>query len=106
LITTIDYTQTARNRLKKLDKAVAKRILDYMDESVAKHEDPRAIRKALTGALGTLWRYRVGDFRAICDIQDGPARILVLQIGHRREVYRRVKIHARRLRPSLPEIPY
>jgi mRNA interferase RelE/StbE len=88
LITTIDYTQTARNQLKKLDKPAAKRILDYMDERVAKHEDPRAIGKALTGALGALWRYRVGDLRAICDIQDGSAKILVLQIGHRREVYR------------------
>ncbi len=84
----IDYTQTARKQLKKLDKPVAKRILDYLDGRVAKHEDPRALGKALTGALGTLWRYRIGDFRAICEIQDGAARILVLQIGHRREVYR------------------
>lgn len=85
---TIDYTQTARKQLKKLDKPVAKRVLDYMDDRVAKHEDPRALGKALTGVLGTLWRYRIGDFRAICQIQDGAARILVLQIGHRREVYR------------------
>jgi mRNA interferase RelE/StbE len=85
---TIDYTQTARNQLKKLDKSVARRILDYMDARVAKHEDPRSLGKALTGALGALWRYRIGDFRAICEIHDSLERILVLQIGHRREVYR------------------
>lgn len=85
---TIDYTQTARKQLKKLDKPVAKRILDYMDGRVAKHEDPRALGKALTGALGTLWRCRIGDFCAISEIQGGAARILVLQIGHRREAHR------------------
>jgi mRNA interferase RelE/StbE len=84
---TVDYTQTARKQLKKLDKPVAKRILDYMDGRVAKHEDARTLGKALTGALGTLWRYRIGDLRAICEIRDGAARLLVLQIGHRREVY-------------------
>jgi mRNA interferase RelE/StbE len=85
---TIDYTQTARNQLKKLDKPVAARILNYMDERVAKPEDPRTLGKALSGPLGTLWRYRIGDYCVICDIQGGAARILVLQIGHRREVYR------------------
>ena len=68
-----------------MDKRVAGRILDYMDDCIA---DPRTVGKALTGPLGTLWRYRVGDFRLICEIQDGAARILVLRIEHRREVYR------------------
>jgi mRNA interferase RelE/StbE len=85
---TIDYTQAARNQLKKLDKPVAQRILDFMDERIAKHEDPRALGKSLTGSLGTLWRYRIGDYRIICDIQHSTVRILVIRIGHRREVYR------------------
>jgi mRNA interferase RelE/StbE len=85
---TIDYTQTAKKQLKKLDKTAAKRILDFLEDRVAKHEDARTLGKALTGPLGTLWRYRVGDYRVICNIQDGVAGILVLQIGHRREVYR------------------
>jgi mRNA interferase RelE/StbE len=85
---TIDYTQTARKQLKKLDKPLAARILDYMDDRVSKQEDPRTLGKALTGPLGTLWRYWIGDYRVICELQDGAARILVLQIGHRREVYR------------------
>jgi mRNA interferase RelE/StbE len=86
---TIDYTETARKSLRKLDKQTARRILDYMDERVATANDPRASGKALTGPVfGTYWRYRVGDYRIICDIQDKVVRVLVLEIGNRREVYR------------------
>jgi mRNA interferase RelE/StbE len=85
---TISYTQSARNQLNKLDKPVARRILDFMDNRVAKHEDPRALGKSLTGSLGTLWRYRIGDYRIICEIQHSAVRILVVRIGHRGEVCR------------------
>lgn len=85
---TIDYTQTALNQLRKLDKPSARRILDFMEERVALREDPRSTGKALTGPLGGLWRYRVGDFRVICEIQDGALRVLGLELGNRREVYR------------------
>jgi mRNA interferase RelE/StbE len=84
----IDYTQTARKQLTKLDKPVARRILDFMDERVAEQEDPRTLGKALTGPLGTLWRYRVGDYRVICEIQHSAVTVLVIRIGHRGEVYR------------------
>jgi mRNA interferase RelE/StbE len=59
-----------------------------MDERVARSDDPRALGKALRGSLGDLWRYRVGDFRVLCDVQDGVLTVLVLQIGNRREAYR------------------
>lgn len=85
---TIDYTQTALNQLRKLDKQSARRILDFLDERVAQRDDPRSTGKALTGPLGGLWRYRIGDFRVICEIQDGALRILVVQLGNRREIYR------------------
>jgi len=85
---TIDFTVTAKTQLRKLDKQAAKRILDFMAERVAGRDDPRSTGKALKGPLGDLWRYRVGDFRVICDIQDGALRILVVQLGNRREVYR------------------
>jgi len=85
---TIDYTDTAKTQLRKLDKQSAKRILDFMDERVASRDDPRTTGKALKGPLGGLWRYRVGDYRVICEIQDGALRILVVQLGNRREVYR------------------
>ena len=84
----IDYADTAERQLSKLDKQTARRIVDFMDERVAGLENPRSTGKALTGPLGEFWRYRVGDCRVICDIQDGVLRVLVVQIGNRREVYR------------------
>lgn len=85
---TIKYARTAKDQLRKLDKSVARRVVDFMDERVAASDDPRRIGKALKGPLGDLWRYRVGDYRIICDIQDGVLTVLVLQIGNRKEVYR------------------
>ena len=85
---TIDYTDSARQQLRKLDKQTARRILDYLDERIAPLEDPRSTGKALTGPLGAFWRYRAGDCRIICDIQDGALRVLVVRIGKRDEVYR------------------
>src|SRR3546814_3405303 len=67
----LPISNTAKTQLRKLDKQAARRILDFMDERVAGRDDPRSTGKALTGPLGGLWRYRVGDFRVICDIQDG-----------------------------------
>jgi mRNA interferase RelE/StbE len=86
--TTIQYTETARRELKKLDKPVARRILDFLDNRVAIQDDPRELGKALSGPMGNLWRYRIGDYRVMCDIQGKVLRVLVLRIGHRREVYR------------------
>ena len=85
---TIDYTQTARKQLRKLDKPTARRILDFLDNRVAPQEDPRTAGKALSGPLGALWRYRIGDYRVICEIQHHTVTILVIQIGHRRELSR------------------
>lgn len=85
---TIDYTETAKTELSKLNKQIARRIVDFIDERIAGQENPRNTGKALTGPLGSLWRYRVGDYRVICDIQDSALRILVVRIGNRRDVYR------------------
>ena len=86
---TIEYTETARKQLRKLDKQIARRILDFMDERISGERNPRDTGKALTGnLLGAFWRYRIGDFRIICDIQDAKLCVLVVQIGNRREVYR------------------
>ena len=85
----IKYTETSLRQLKKLDKSVALRVLDYMDERVAKLQDPRALGKNLVGPkLGSYWRYRIGDVRVICDLQNQALVVLVVEIGHRREVYR------------------
>lgn len=85
---TIEYTATARGQLRKLDKQMARRIVDYMDERVAQLENPRNLGKALTGPMGDLWRYRVGDCRVICEIQDDALRVLVVRVGSRDKVYR------------------
>ncbi len=86
---TIEYTDTVRAQLRKLDEQVARRLLDYMDERVAPSEDPRRTGKLLTGPLGGLWRYRVGDCRVVCDMQGAAVRVLVVRNGNRRDVYRR-----------------
>ena len=85
---TIDYAETAKGQLRKLDKQTARRVVDFKGDRVAGPENPRSTGKALTGPLGEFWRYRGGDFRMICDIQDAAMRILVVQVGNRREVYR------------------
>ena len=85
---TIEYTATARTQLRKLDKQRVRRIVDYMNKRVATLQDPRNLGKALTGPLGELWRYRVGDCRLICDIQDDALRVLVVRVGSRDKVYR------------------
>jgi mRNA interferase RelE/StbE len=85
---TLDYSDTALKQLRTLDKQTARRILNYLDERVAAGGTPRSAGKALTGPLGGLWRYRAGDYRIICDIEDAVMRVLVVQIGNRREIYR------------------
>ena len=85
---TIEYTDTAKTHLRKLDRHTARRVMDYMDERVAVLDDPRIRGQALTGPLGGLWRYRVGDFRVICDIRDGALCVLVLRVGRRDDAYR------------------
>lgn len=82
----LGYTVFALKQLKKLDKQVSSRILDYMDE-VAKLENPRERGKMLVGNLIGFWRYRVGDYRVLCKIKDNELVITVVNVGHRREVY-------------------
>jgi mRNA interferase RelE/StbE len=84
----IDLTETATKQLLKLDKVEAKRVTTFLRQRLAALDDPRGTGKALTGPLGDLWRYRVGDYRIICEIQDEVLRVLVVKIGNRREVYR------------------
>lgn len=85
----IELTATAAKQLGKLDKKEAQRITDFLRNRLASQEDPRKTGHALAGPqFGTYWRYRVGDFRIICDIQDTALRILVIEVGNRREIYR------------------
>jgi mRNA interferase RelE/StbE len=89
LVWRIELTAGAKKQLAKLDRSEAKRITTFVRERLATREDPRSLGKALTGpALGAYWRYRVGDYRLICDIQDGALVILVIDIGHRKAIDR------------------
>lgn len=82
----IEYTETARKQLRKLDRTMQKRILDYMEE-VALLENPRSRGKALVENMRGLWRYHIGDYRVICEIQESRIIISVLKIGHRKNIY-------------------
>jgi mRNA interferase RelE/StbE len=77
---TIKYTDTARTLLRKIDKQAARGIVNYLDDRISVFEDPRQKGQALKGLFGGLWRYQVGDFPIICDIQDGALCILVVKI--------------------------
>lgn len=86
----IDLADSAAKQLRKLDRQVATRILTFLRDRVAKLDDPRSIGEALHGKeFGAFWKYRVGDYRIIADIDDGAVTITAVRIGNRREVYRR-----------------
>jgi mRNA interferase RelE/StbE len=86
----IELSAEADRQLDKLDPQVAQRILKFLRDRVAPLDNPRSIGEALRGSKpGEFWKYRVGDYRLICSIEDKSVLILVLRIGHRREVYER-----------------
>ena len=80
-------TEIFKKQLKKLDAAISKRVLDYL-EQIELLDNPRSRGKALTSNLSGLWRYRVGDYRILCRICDDRLIITVIEIGHRATVYR------------------
>lgn len=85
----IELSDTAAKQISKIGKAEAKRIIAFLRERLGALDDPRQLGQALKGAAyADLWRYRVGDYRIIASIEDEQVRILVVRIGHRREVYR------------------
>jgi mRNA interferase RelE/StbE len=88
LLWRIELSDTAKKQLRRLDPTVARRIALYLSERVGRSDDPRKLGKALTGSeLGGYWRNRVGDYRIICELEDGKLVVLVLIIGHRSDVY-------------------
>jgi mRNA interferase RelE/StbE len=85
----VELSESAERELGKLDAPQAKRILKFLHQRVAKLGDPRSIGEALHGSrLGEFWKYRVGDYRLICKIADDRLIVLVLRVGHRKEIYR------------------
>lgn len=85
----VELSAEVDRELSKLDAQQAKRILKFLYDRVAKLDDPRSIGEALHGSrLGEFWKYRVGDYRLICKIEDDRLVVLVLRVGHRKEIYR------------------
>lgn len=82
----IEFAESAAKTLGKLDKQVGQRIVKFLSERVT--TDPKATGEALKGDFAPMWRYRVGDYRIICDIVDESVKVLVVKIGHRKEVYK------------------
>jgi len=79
---------TAEKQMAKLDRQAQVNILSYLRERVLAADNPRQVGKALHGDKRGLWRYRTGDYRLICDIRDEDKVVVVLAIGHRKQVYR------------------
>lgn len=86
---TVEVSDFAERQLCKLDRPLQKRLLDWLDERIEGCKNPRHFGEPLRGNLANLWRYRVGDYRIICEIQDEQLVVLALAVGHRREVYQR-----------------
>jgi len=82
----VEWSERAVRQLDKLDHRVRRTIVRFMADRVHGSDDPRAIGKPLRSER--LWRYRIGDYRVLCHIQDDVLVVLVVELGHRREVYR------------------
>ena len=84
----VEITPDAGEDLKKLGKSEAQRIIKFLFERIHNRENPREIGEALKGNLRDFWRYREGDYRLFCRLEDNIVTVFVVYIGHRREVYK------------------
>lgn len=83
----VEYTKQAVKQLKKLDKPTASLIIGWIEKNLVECENPRQYGKGLVANHRGEWRYRIGNYRLIADIQDEKIIILILNVGHRREIY-------------------
>ncbi|MFN3880891.1 MAG: type II toxin-antitoxin system RelE family toxin [Nitrincola lacisaponensis] len=84
---TVEFDDAAAKELRKLDRQAQQEILRYLRERIATDEDPRRFGKPLSRDLAGLWRYRVRTYRMICYIEDDKLVVLVLRVGHRKDIY-------------------
>ena len=85
---TIKFNDIAESQFKKLDPPIKKRIINYLNERIEGCKNPRHFGESLKGNKSGLWRYRVGDYRIICEIKDHELVVLALNIGHRKIIYK------------------
>ncbi len=81
------FDERALKEFRKLGKQIQIEIIAYLDERIRSEDDPRRFGKGLKSDLAGLWRYRVGDFRILCQIRDEEMVVLVVAVGHRRDIY-------------------
>ncbi len=91
MVWTVRISLGAKKELRKIDKEAAKCITAFLHDKIENGSNPHDSGKALKGKLGKFWRYRVGDYRIVCRIEEKKVEVLVLRIGHRKEVYRNKK---------------
>lgn len=87
MIFSVEYTQQAVKELKKLDKHTRALIFSWIEKNLVGCEDPRIHGKDLTANRSGQWRYRIGDYRLIAEILGDKVVILILNVGHRRDIY-------------------
>ena len=88
MIYNVAFTETADKQFHKLEKHVQQKILNFLYKYIDNSTNPRLQGKALKGKLSGLWRYDIGKYRLICDIQDNVCEVLAVKVGHRKDVYR------------------
>jgi mRNA interferase RelE/StbE len=84
----VDFDRSAARDLRKLGHEGQRLVLSYLRKRIATAENPRRFGQPLTGDLRGLWRYRVADYRIVAAIEEHRLVVLVVSVGHRREVYR------------------
>lgn len=87
LVYKIVLSDEAKKSLRKLNKVIVSKILTKFESDLNKYSDPRQFGKTLKGEFSNFWRYRVGDYRIVCDIQDKILTIIVIRVGHRKNIY-------------------
>ena len=88
MVWSVRIYHTADKQLKKIDKFNQRKILDYLYNKISGSDDPRKLGKPLKGKLKGYWRYRLGDYRIACKLDDNLFLVLVVRVGHRKEIYK------------------
>ena len=87
MVWSVEWDEAALRDIKSLHKQIQERVFDYIDERILPAEHPRQFGKGLSANKSGLWRYRVGDYRILCNLIDDKSIIQILAVGHRKDVY-------------------
>ena len=85
----VEFTEKSKKQLQKMDRATAALIIGWLEKNIQGCDNPRIMGKSLTANRSGQWRYRIGDYRVITEIEDNKLIVLVITIGHRRDIYKK-----------------